>query len=676
MLNEGKVSHPYSLQRELHHSQSLNFVSRSKRPESKAQREQRKIPPDNDISRSAALPLSNRPQSVPRKHYITQFRVRAATARSGGDKVITQETPKQDGSRSTMIEKLLPATTQQSTPWDDANRPSYVSTLSDTSLSSTTKSELRMSDMTKCTSISGQSRRPAMSIKEEESTEWTVDDAIDMYAAGFDEDSPSEEAIPPLIPLEDEEQRRSWQISEAINDSILIPPPSLLVSRPSMATTRNSLAIISNTARPSSASPTIPPLLSPTATRDQYGFLKSSHHVSVSQYEAWHGPYSSIQGRRANKWHAFMRSHDLPTYNPTTFPRRSPKTQRFIRKGIPAEWRGAAWYYYSGAHEYKAGHPNLYQSLITRSSTSDLSDTDNGLIERDLHRTFPDNVRFKDPSLSISPPTTSNNETPLLLSLRRVLCAFAIHCPKIGYCQSLNFIAGLLLLFLPEEQAFWMLHLITREYLPGTHDVSLEGANTDLRILMTLLKEHTPHIWSQIESRNPNPNHPTDTTTTAPSRLPPVSLCCTSWFMALFIGTLPIESTLRIWDILFYEGPHTIFRVAVAIFRLCGPDLKNLPPPSSSSKSSSSRSGTDTGTGTDSGEIFQLVQNAPRRMLDVGVLLRVALDSKGAVGGEVIERMRREGARGRSGGVVAVGRSLTEKGKVKRGGSLWRKKLG
>lgn len=71
-----------------------------------------------------------------------------------------------------------------------------------------------------------------------------------------------------------------------------------------------------------------------------------------------------------------------------------------------------------------------------------------------------------------------------------------------------------------------------------------------------------------------------------------------------------------------------------------------------------------------------MIQNAPRRMLDVGVLLRVALDSKGAVGGEVIERMRREGARGRSGGVVAVGRSLTEKGKVKRGGSLWRKKLG
>ena len=50
--------------------------------------------------------------------------------------------------------------------------------------------------------------------------------------------------------------------------------------------------------------------------------------------------------------------------------------------------------------------------------------------------------------------------------LRRVLQAFALHNPDIGYCQSLNFITGMLLLFLNEEDAFWLLVTIVETLLP------------------------------------------------------------------------------------------------------------------------------------------------------------------------------------------------------------------
>ena len=661
-----RVSHSLNRNKDLHQSHSVNFAPSRKWTDEEVRRRQRNWPPtagQYEISRSATLPPSRDVQLLPRKHYSPPRATQTATTHTGEDSLgLERKVWNHDGHRTITTQKVLPATPQISPVMDETHRPSCVSTLSDTTVSSMTSSEMRMSDMTKCTSISVKSRRPDLFMKEneeqEQKIEMTVDDAIDMYAAGFNDDNPSEGPTPPAISIENDEQRRSRQMSEALNDSILIPPPQVFTSRPSIATTRNSLAIISNAARPSSAIPSIPPLLPPTATRDQYGFLKASHHVSLSQYEAWYGPYALIQERRAKKWYAFMRSHDISTYNPATFPQRSPKTQRFVRKGIPAEWRGAAWYHYSGADTYKTRHPELYQRLVSRSSTSHLSETDKELIERDLHRTFPDNVRFKDPSTSLSPPTDGFiSETPLLISLRRLLRAFAIHSPRIGYCQSLNFIGGLLLLFLPEEKAFWMLHLITRDYLPGTHEVSLEGANTDLWILMTLLKDHLPSIWNQMDSRDP---HAANNTSTAAPRLPPVSLCCTSWFMALFIGTVPIESTLRIWDILFYEGPRTIFRVALGIFRICGPEIKRL--------------STSTRGAVDSGEIFQLVQNLPRKFLDVGMLLRVALDTKGAVDGEAIEKMRKVDQRGRAAGVM--GRSLTEKTKVKRGGSLWRKRLG
>jgi hypothetical protein len=312
----------------------------------------------------------------------------------------------------------------------------------------------------------------------------TVDDAIDLYSAGFEDDGFD---LPEEVPMnstgEDEAQRRSLRIAEAMNDTIdsvmMMPPP------PPLGTpeTRDSTAIISGDFF-RSVFPRPPPLRAPTASHDQYGFRKWSRDITLAQYDAWYTEYAEIQERRCQKWTFFLQDQGLSTKQPTRFPARSVKTQRFIRKGLPPAWRGDAWFYYAGGDAYLRKHPDLYAELVLKSQTPKLSTNDKESIERDLHRTFPDNIHFK-----LDQPTTPTTETPLLSSLRRVLCAFAIHHPRTGYCQSLNFVAGLLLLFLPEEKAFWMLHIITTFYLPGTHEISLEGANVDLWVLMLALKE-------------------------------------------------------------------------------------------------------------------------------------------------------------------------------------------
>ncbi|UNI18548.1 hypothetical protein JDV02_004811 [Purpureocillium takamizusanense] len=40
----------------------------------------------------------------------------------------------------------------------------------------------------------------------------------------------------------------------------------------------------------------------------------------------------------------------------------------------------------------------------------------------------------------------------------------------------------------------------------------------------------------------------------------------TDWFMSCYIGILPIEMTLCVWDV-FYEESKTLFRIALAIFK-------------------------------------------------------------------------------------------------------------
>jgi hypothetical protein len=59
---------------------------------------------------------------------------------------------------------------------------------------------------------------------------------------------------------------------------------------------------------------------------------------------------------------------------------------------------------------------------------------------------------------SASTVATSNPTTPGgQAALRRVLRAYSYYDPEVGYCQGMNFIAGMFLTLMSEEEAFWLL---------------------------------------------------------------------------------------------------------------------------------------------------------------------------------------------------------------------------
>lgn len=372
--------------------------------------------------------------------------------------------------------------------------------------------------------------------------------------------------------------------------------------------------------------PVPPPLVSGNETRDEYGFRKATQYVPLEKYESWKGPYSNYASHRRTKWYELLKEHGLPTTNPTSFPAQSSKVKRFVRKGIPSEFRGAAWFWYAGGYELLNRNHGLYDQLVEKVMASPSND-DKEHIERDLHRTFPDNLHFKPENADAAGPSGSNpqhptvpTETQMIQSLRRVLYAFSLHNPKVGYTQSLNFITGMLLLFLPEEKAFWMLHIMTSVYLPGTHEISLEGANIDLWILMVLLRDTMPAIYAKIASIGGAPTGRGKTPPlTVNSRLPDITLGLTNWLMSVFIGTLPLETTLRVWDIFFYEGSKTFFRVSLAIFKACERDILAVSDPM---------------------EVFQVVQTVPKKILDVNTLLEDCFVRRHRVGQGRIEELR------------------------------------
>jgi len=289
------------------------------------------------------------------------------------------------------------------------------------------------------------------------------------------------------------------------------------------------------------------------------------------------------------------------------------KVKRYARKGYPPEWRGAMWWYYSGGQHTLAQREmvGLYASLVARVQRGELNKDDRDAIERDLDRTFPDNIHFRpEPSTDLL-DGDSDDEPQLIKVLREVLSCFALNNPSIGYCQSLNFIAGLLLLFLKQdkERAFILLTIITQNHLPGAHARSL--ANTEVNVLMMLIKDYLPKVWASINDTdlinsgagsNAHPNSKFQ-------RQPTVALSCTSWFMSIFVGVLPIETVLRVWDSFLYEGPRALYRYALAIFKLGETEIRKFRPSDP--------------------ELFMIVQNLPRTCLDPNILHDLAFVKKG-----------------------------------------------
>ena len=503
---------------------------------------------------------------------------------------------------------------------------------------------------------------PQWPLTEAERDSMTVDDAIGMYTDGFESakqsldmhvkhslqvERPSSQPIDKPRQSPRAKAHRRSQSAGLLMDTWKTSAPVTNLAPPEISRTRTSLQIIGNgDSRASHESgrqrvPTEPQ----SVPRDRYGFKIVSRDVSLEKYNAWNAQYSEHLDRRTKKWQVLMRQYGLNWDKPYRFPARSDKVKRYVRKGIPPHLRAAAWFWYAGGPARLKKDPDLYIDLLEQVANGKLSENDREHIERDLNRTFPDNVRFKpDPATMSDVQTVAGGgqngrpraepdepEMPIVQALRRVLQAFAVHNPDIGYCQSMNFIAGLLLLFLQDDdeveiKAFTLLEIVTSTHLPGTHGVALEGANIDIAVLISCVKDSLPAVWARLDDQGgaPLPSATTASATTVPLRLPTISLATTAWFMSLFVGTLPIESVLRVWDCLFFEGSKTLFRIALAIFKACEREILAVNDPM---------------------EVFQVVQTTPRSMLDVNGLMEVCFRRRGGFGHvsqELVERRREE----------------------------------
>ncbi|GMP22807.1 hypothetical protein CsSME_00000659 [Camellia sinensis var. sinensis] len=248
---------------------------------------------------------------------------------------------------------------------------------------------------------------------------------------------------------------------------------------------------------------------------------------------------------------------------PESFSSWKEELECLVRGGVPMALRGELWQAFVGVPARRS--EKYYQDLLGAENNSSNSveqqslqsgksskgsntcavsvpEKWKGQIEKDLPRTFPGH-----------PALDENGRN----ALRRLLTAYARHNPSVGYCQAMNFFAGLLLLLMPEENAFWTLVGIIDDYFDGYYSEEMIESQVDQLVFEELVRERFPKLVNHLDYLGVQ-----------------VAWVTGPWFLSIFMNMLPWESVLRIWDVLLFEGNRVmLFRTALALMELYGPAL-------------------------------------------------------------------------------------------------------
>jgi len=272
---------------------------------------------------------------------------------------------------------------------------------------------------------------------------------------------------------------------------------------------------------------------------DRYGFLQSRGYLNNEKTLA-RRKESSLVARDIALVDYFKRIGGYRNVKPSGAYTPPKDLKRLVRLGISPAFRGKIWSYISLSNRKRMLYPQDYFQNLINDSSAPIYNYVRYEIDKDIPRTFTKHHFF------------CGDEGQN--SLRNVLNAYAVHNHSVGYCQSMNFVAGLMLIFTTEEDAFWLLATVIEEILPKeSYGKSLLGFHIEMYVMYSLIQEYVPRLGKIFRGDE------------ASLRL---SICIMPWFMCLFINTLSPETLLRVWDIFLNEGSEVLLRVALALLIL------------------------------------------------------------------------------------------------------------
>ncbi|XP_036318858.1 ecotropic viral integration site 5 ortholog isoform X4 [Rhagoletis pomonella] len=211
--------------------------------------------------------------------------------------------------------------------------------------------------------------------------------------------------------------------------------------------------------------------------------------------------------------------------------RKNPCVRDLVRRGIPHHFRAIVWQQLCGASDTDK---KQYADYIKATSACEK------VIRRDIARTYPEVDFFKE------------KDGPGQEALFNVIKAYSLHDREVGYCQGSGFIVGLLLMQMPEEEAFAVLVQIMQQHrMRDMFKPSMSELGLCMYQLENLVQEQIPEMHIHFQQQGFQ-----------------TTMYASSWFLTLYTTTLNLNLSCRIMDVFLSEGMEFIFKVALALLLL------------------------------------------------------------------------------------------------------------
>ncbi|XP_053177672.1 ecotropic viral integration site 5 protein homolog isoform X4 [Scomber japonicus] len=248
----------------------------------------------------------------------------------------------------------------------------------------------------------------------------------------------------------------------------------------------------------------------------------ASSNLSHLEEDSW-----ILWGRIVNEWEDVRKKKEK-------------QLKDLVRKGIPHHFRAIVWQLLCNAQNMPI--KDQYSELLKMTSPCEK------LIRRDIARTYPEHEFFKEKD-SLGQEVLFN-----------VMKAYSLVDREVGYCQGSAFIVGLLLMQMPEEEAFCVFVKLMQDYrLRELFKPSMAELGLCMYQFECMIQEHLPelHIHFQAQSFH-------------------TSMYASSWFLTIFLTSFPLAVATRIFDIFMCEGLEIVFRVGLAILQMNQTELIQL----------------------------------------------------------------------------------------------------
>lgn len=218
------------------------------------------------------------------------------------------------------------------------------------------------------------------------------------------------------------------------------------------------------------------------------------------------------------------------------------KIRSLARKGIPDVLRHQVWKRLVTFKSSGLGDEDLlnaFPHLVKKESETEK------VIKWDLTRTFPGNEFFAE----------EGGEGQMRLF--RVCKAYSVYDEEIGYCQGLSFIVAVLLLHMPDEDAFTLFIKIMYNY--GVRDMFKAGFS-DLQLkfyqLAKLIEEMIPDLHAHFKEEGIETH-----------------MFASQWFLTMFAAKFPLVTAYRVVDVLLSEGIMVLYQISLGLLKLAKEDI-------------------------------------------------------------------------------------------------------